>query len=513
MSMTQWWKVATVLLVAGATASGVEWLGHGSGPGTQTPAAKPDQDIRVGEAPTREVKPGKLRFTVNERGYVEAAQAIDVYCNVEKGSVILKLTPEGQRVKKGEVVAELYSSALKDQLINQRITTKTAEANFVNAKLTREVAEIAVREYRDILQQEEGDLKRAIDGGRAAIRKTEERRERVRAAGRRVEDMLRAAGGSRNPAEVSAEVDIQDRIEEAELSLDRERRSLAQAEGKWEILHKYTAPKTIKALEGEVDKAHSNELARQATWELEKSREQKLERQIANCNLYAPIDGCVVYANDPSRLATRAQYRIEEGATVRERQKIVSIVDFNGPMQINVKVPEKMIGHVVPKMKARIKIDAFPNETITGLVSEVAPLPAAGTFLSPDIRVYTTRIRIGGGRPNVRPGMTATAEMVVVDRDDVISVPVKAVVHYEGKDHVAVKGAASRVEWRDVVLGVSDGSIVEVTEGLRDGEQVILEAEALLSDEQRARRDAVIDPFGEKAAAPAKGRSIARPRR
>ena len=84
--------------------------------------------------------------------------------------------------------------------------------------------------------------------------------------------------------------------------------------------------------------------------------------------------------------------------------------------------------------------------------------------------------------------------------------PVKAVVRYDGKDHVAVKRPGGRVEWRDVVLGASDGSIVEVKEGLRGGEQVILEAEPLLSDEQRARRDAVIDPFREKAAIPKKGR-------
>ena len=43
MSMTQWWKVATVLVVAGATASGVEWMGPGIGPGAQVPAAKSDQ--------------------------------------------------------------------------------------------------------------------------------------------------------------------------------------------------------------------------------------------------------------------------------------------------------------------------------------------------------------------------------------------------------------------------------------------------------------------------------------
>ncbi len=167
-------------------------------------------------------------------------------------------------------------------------------------------------------------------------------------------------------------------------------------------------------------------------------------------------------------------------------------------------MPENVIGHVVHRMKARIKIDAFPNETIAGLVGEVAPLPDATNRFSQDVKVYTTRIQIGGGRPNLRPGMTAQAEIVVEDRDDVFSVPVKAVAHYDGQDHVALKRPDGRIEWREVVLGPSDGLIVEVKEGLHTGEQVILEAEPLLTDEQRARRDAVVDPFREKSTPPRK---------
>jgi HlyD family secretion protein len=514
MTMTQWWKVATVLLVAGATASGVEWLEYGSARGTQAPAVKQDKDVRADDVPTREVKPGKLRFAVNERGYVEAARNVDVYSNVEKVTTIMRLIPEGAKVKQGEIIAELDSAALRDQLVNQRITTKSAEANYLNARLAREVAEIAVMEYKDIFKQDDEDLKREIDGGNTAIRKTEERLERTRAASQRVKDMLRAAGGARTPADVVAEVDVQDRIEEAQLNLDRERRALAKAEGQREVLHKYTGPKTFKELESEVKKAASNELAKQATWELEKSKENKLESQISHCTLRAPVAGCVVYANDPTRMALRPQSQIEEGATVRERQKIMSIVDFNDPMQINIKVPENLIAQVAPKMKARITIDAFPNETINGVVSEVAPLPAPSLLSSGNIKVYTTRIRIGGGRPKLRPGMTATAEIVVSDLEDSLSVPVKAIVHYDGKDHVAVKAPDGRVEWRDVVRGATDGSTVEIKDGLHSGDQVFLEPDPLLSDDQRARQNAVIDPFGEKAAPPQKGRAkSARPPR
>ena len=72
------------------------------------------------------------------------------------------------------------------------------------------------------------------------------------------------------------------------------------------MLKKYTYGKTIKELENEVKKALSDELARKATWELEKAKEAKLEKQIANCKLYAPSDGMVVYANDPNRFGRQS---------------------------------------------------------------------------------------------------------------------------------------------------------------------------------------------------------------
>src|SRR5262249_10354106 len=100
------------------------------------------------------------------RGSLESSKNEDVYCEVEGGTTIIKIVPEGQKVKKGELLCELDSASLRDQQVNQKITTKSAEANFLNAKLTREVAEISVTEYKEgIFVQDlatyEGDIKLA----------------------------------------------------------------------------------------------------------------------------------------------------------------------------------------------------------------------------------------------------------------------------------------------------------------------------------------------------------------
>ena len=81
-------------------------------------------------------------INVAERGNLESSNNQDVYCEVEGQTTIIKILPEGTKVAKGDLVCELDSASLKDQLINQKITTKSAEANFMNAKLTREVVRL-----------------------------------------------------------------------------------------------------------------------------------------------------------------------------------------------------------------------------------------------------------------------------------------------------------------------------------------------------------------------------------
>ncbi len=94
------------------------------------------------------VRLGELKITVVEKGALESSKNQDAFCNVEGGTSIIMIKPEGTRVTKDELVCELDSAALRDSLTNQKITTKSAKANFGNATLTREVAEIAVRRIR-----------------------------------------------------------------------------------------------------------------------------------------------------------------------------------------------------------------------------------------------------------------------------------------------------------------------------------------------------------------------------
>jgi RND family efflux transporter MFP subunit len=521
MTMSQWWKVATVLVVAAATASGMEWLGGGNGPGAQAPAAQPGKAAPPVDIETQVAKPGKLRLAVTERGYVESARNADLYCwgerllddGVLETTTIIRIVPEGSAVKKGDVVAELDSAAVRDRLVNQMSRVRAADLGYKRARLARAVAEMALQEYKEgLLPQEQQAMREEIKDRRAAVNGAEGRLRRTQVAHRSVTDAIAAMGIAKTPSDIVAELEVRDRLEEAQQALDRQRRALAQAERKQNVEEKAAHDKTITEREHEIGRARAEEQARQSAFEQEKRQAEKLERRIASCTLTAPIDGLVDYANDPNRMFGINKAQIEEGATVRQRQKILSIYDPNGPMQINVKVRESLIAQIAPGMKARVKVDAFADQTFEGVVTEIAPLPDAATFHNAGLKTYTTRVQIGREHPNLRTRMTAEAEIVLDERDEAIGVPVGAVVAYDEKDHVAVKAPDGRIEWRDVVVGANVGLTVEIKEGLKGGELVILEPRLYLSDAQKARLDPPPDPARKNAARPkGKGRPARKP--
>lgn len=478
--MTPGCRAAAMLVVAVAMAPGVEAIGRGGG---QEPAAA------ARGAPTWKVRPSRRETIVSAPGTIEAVRAEAVSCEIEGGAMIIKLMPEGQRVKKGDVVVELDSTPFKKQLINQRVASGNAEDRHAIATLEREAAELALREYAEgILPKERDDLERTIEGGRAALRKIDERLERTRQARERLQNAMAAAGGARTPADVVAEVVLRDRLDEAELSRDRECRALARAEDRREVLERFTRPKRVKELEVAVKKARLDELACREAWEKEEREVSKLERKIAGCALVAPMDGTVAHGHRPGDV-TLGVTPIGIGARVRQRQVVFRVLDLDGPMQVNVKVSESEVDRVAPKMKARVKLDDFPSETLAGFVGEINVLPDGPIVMAAwaGPKVYTTRILIGRGPDGLRPEMMARADIVVSVRDDVLAVPEGAVVRQDDRARVAVKAADGRVEWREVVPGGFDGSTIEVREGLRAGEEVIVDPRPFLPRERRNR--------------------------
>ena len=443
------------------------------------------------DAQVHEIKAGTMNVHVDLWGLLEATRSDDVYSLVEGQATIISIVPEGTRVTKGQIVCELDSSWLNVFLSNQVFAIQGADAAYQNARLTREVAEIAVIEYKQgIYVQQRETLAGEAASCQSEIPMAEARRDRLQSALVVLRKLLAANGGAaRTAAEIVAEVDLEDRLKAALKVLGEARAAIEQVRIRQEILEKYTAPKTLKELAAKVEKARSDELSRQATWDLEKTKEAKLRRQIQNCKLLALNDGLVVYANDRNKLGGISPPQIEEGATVRERQKVFSIPDTRSPLRVNIKVPETVVEWIRPGQRARVKVEGVEGDFLPGSVEAISLLPDPTAFLGAkgQARAYTTYVRIEKSRPGVALGMTAEVEIVTDPLDGVLTLPLSSAVYYDGTDHVAVKKAGGGWEWLGVSLGLSDGSQAEVKAGLKNGQAVALDPAPFLSGGQKLR--------------------------
>ena len=144
----------------------------------------------------------------------------------------------------------------------QQLVTQRAEANYRQAVLTREVAEIAVVEYEEGIFRQDLDT---IDGEIALARSDRQR----------AEDRLDWAQRKFLKGFVSKATLVSD-----ELNLKRARYTIEQAETKKKVLIQYTKQKTIKELKSEVEKSRSDELAMHASWDRERQKELELEREV-----------------------------------------------------------------------------------------------------------------------------------------------------------------------------------------------------------------------------------------
>jgi len=208
----------------------------------------------------------------------------------------------------------------------------------------------------------------------------------------------------------------------------------------------------------------------QGQYQVQKRQRDDLNEQLDKCTLRAQKPGLVVYGSAGDEMFYfGGEERIREGATVRERQAIITIPDMTR-MAVKVKIHESYIKKIRKGQKARITVDAFPDKALTGEVTKVGVLPdSQNRWMNPDLKVYLTTITVDG----VKPGMSAKVEILVDKIDNCVYVPVQA-VSPDGDKQVCYIGRASNPERREVQIGEFNDEFIEIKNGLHEGELVLL---------------------------------------
>ena len=139
-------------------------------------------------------------------------------------------------------------------------------------------------------------------------------------------------------------------------------------------------------------------------------------------------------------------------------------------------VDESDIGKVLVGLPVDVTADAYPGKQFTGKVERIAP---KGVNTS-NVVTFEVKIEVlGKGKALLKPEMTANVEILVAQKDDALIVPAEAVSR-KGRQQIAVvANDDGTTEERPVKTGISDGARLEITEGLKEHETVLVrEAEA-----------------------------------
>lgn len=373
------------------------------------PAAGADNDQRIATS------------TVREIGVVESARVLEIRSQLQ--STILSIVPEGTLVKKGDLLVRLDSSALEDQLNQQKVVVANSEADVIQAEAALSALKLQMTAETELagLRAKVADLslKQSIaEGGEIDVKIKQAEGEikiasaRLRLAQRHIEGFKKGVVGEQEHAEaqvVAEEATEAKRVAEAKLRWlnDHVRPTqtaaleLALKEAEFALI---TAKQKAK---GQIVKAEANYQAQRFGLDSEKRKLERLQEQLENCAIQSPHDGVIQYATTRVRTSPVA---IEEGANVRERQPIVRLVDMN-QLQLRVRVHESRIDRVRIGRPVVVRIDAFPDREIRGTVVKVNTTPEPTSWFSENVKVYAVIVRLEDPPAGLKLGMTAMAEI------------------------------------------------------------------------------------------------------
>lgn len=395
-----------------------------------------------------------LQITVTEEGSLVSDENVDITCDVAGGATIIWLVDDGDRVAKGMDIVKLDASVLSENATAQKIAYEKARALMIQADKDYAAAKIAVEEYKEGLFKK--DLRTAESNVTAATERLQATQNTL-AYGER---MFRK--GYITPQQLEAQ----------KSAVARAKLDLGTADIALDVLTKFTKPKMITELESVRDSAAARFESEKAALELEKIKLERLEGELLKCTIKAPQDGLVIYANSRSR---DRETEIKEGLSVKERQVILQLPDLTR-MRADVEVHESKVDEISPGMPAVVRVQDLK---FSGVVTSVSNRPESNWFST--AKKYVVGVRIDGKSEALRPGFTAEATIIVADLQNVIAVPVAAVIE-DGKEFVCAVKKGKGFERRVVMLGKSDDRFVEIVEGLQAGEPVFLNPEIVLGE-------------------------------
>jgi Cu(I)/Ag(I) efflux system membrane fusion protein len=180
-----------------------------------------------------------------------------------------------------------------------------------------------------------------------------------------------------------------------------------------------------------------------------------------------------------------------QGKRFMPGEVLFQIADLSG-VWVLAEVFEQDLGMVHQGQPAAIRVDAYPDKVFNGKVTFIYPT------VSPETRTAKVRVELPNAQGLLKPAMFARVEFASgVDKAKVLAVPDSAVLDSGTRQVVLVELGAGRYEPRTVKLGARGDGYVEVLDGVKAGEAVVVSANFLIDAESNLK--AALSGFSESA--------------
>ncbi len=201
---------------------------------------------------------------------------------------------------------------------------------------------------------------------------------------------------------------------------------------------------------------------------------------LSKTTIRAPMDGVVTAR------------RIEEGEVAvigvqNQPGTVLLTISDMSTVEAEMEIDETSIPSVALGQKARVHVDAYPNRTLDGIVTEVGSSPLVRTGAANEAIKFKVKVRIENPPEGIKPGLTVQADILTGFRAKVLTVPIQSLVvrDAEKKPDGAAPGAAPREQegiyvvengkaaFRPIQTGLLGELSVEVKEGVKEGETIV----------------------------------------
>jgi multidrug efflux pump subunit AcrA (membrane-fusion protein) len=433
----------------------VYWVGAGADDGMVAPVTR-----------------GELTARLTSSGTLKPIQSITYRSPIPGRDVeIRELAAEGSRVAAGDLLVRLDTTDLEVEQARVRQENRQAQMDLQVAEGEWDEAGAEVKAVT------EGEGALTVEEARSTLARAQKKVERLRQEYEHLKPLLEKGFITRDEL-----ARTEDQLEEAEeeLLLSRRRTDVVV-----QLSHPREQKRAALALA-------------QKTAQLGHARTRVAESQLRLDTLTRLIEGCTIRARGAGlvvfeeNLSANPRRKLRVGDRVFATQGIVTIPEVNR-MQVEASISESDVHRVHAGQLAEVRVEAFPDLTLTGKVTRVGTLASASVNRPFDDKRFDLIITLDPTSAELRPDMSIRADVIVGSRTGVLMVPVTAVFNNQGERIVYVVGATG-IEPRRVDLGESNDRMVEITAGLREGERVSLTAPAAAAGAASPTRGNALQP-------------------